>query len=216
MTRKYIKLIKHIIIFIGSLFILNMISGCDSATKETKHNVPIVDYLQVSPQTATISVGTTQPFTAYVYGSNNHTQSVVWNISGNNVSSTSINPLGWLSIAHYETASHLTVRATSTDDPSKSGFATVEIVHINDVVVNPSLVNIARGGTQYFTAIVNGVNNPPQNVTWDISGNISSETVIYLNGLLSVAIDESASTIIVRATSTHYHNISGSATVSVQ
>ncbi len=50
-------------------------------------------------------------------------------------------------------------------------------------------------------AKVEGINNPNQKVVWSVDGNESSKTVISENGELTVGNDETAKTIVVRATS---------------
>jgi hypothetical protein len=61
---------------------------------------------------------------------------------------------------------------------------------------------VQQGGSQQFTATVSGTNNPAQSVTWSVSGNNDAETAITSDGLLTVAAVESASALIVRATTT--------------
>ena len=179
---------------------------------------PIIDNVVVSPNPVTISRGSQQPFTAVVNGSNNPPQTVTWNITGNNSTSTTINSSsGILFVASGETSPTITVRATSTYDPSIIGTAIANIVvpTVNNVVVSPNPVNISWGSQQPFTAVVNGSNNPPQTVTWSITGNNSSSTTINSYGVLTVASAETSSIIYVRATSTYNTNVSGTATANI-
>jgi chitodextrinase len=81
----------------------------------------------VSPATATVTAGATLTFGATVSGDNDPDQSVTWGVSGNQGTGTSIDGAGVLTVASDEAASRLTVTATSTVDPSKSGSATVSI-----------------------------------------------------------------------------------------
>ena len=82
----------------------------------------------VTPATATVQKGKTQQFTATVTGTNNPAKTVTWTITGaGNPAATTINAAGLLTIASDETATTLTIRATSTIDPAKSGSATVTI-----------------------------------------------------------------------------------------
>lgn len=73
---------------------------------------------------------------------------------------------------------------------------------VTSVSVTPGAPKAAKGGTQKFTAAVVGSNSVPGTVNWTIDGNKSYGTKISRNGLLSVAADETAEKIIVRATST--------------
>ncbi|MDR1724113.1 MAG: putative Ig domain-containing protein [Tannerella sp.] len=60
--------------------------------------------------------------------------------------------------------------------------------------------SIQKGQSGSFSATVVGTNNPPQTVIWDVVGGTASS--INSSGVLSVGASESASTLIVRATST--------------
>ena len=75
---------------------------------------------------------------------------------------------------------------------------------------------VDKGGALQFSAVVNGTNNPAQTVTWSIvTSNKKAGTTISTGGLLTVASDETAPTITVRATSTVNTAKSGTATVTV-
>ena len=70
--------------------------------------------------------------------------------------------------------------------------------------------------TEAFTAAVSGTNNPPQAVQWTVEGaGVFSKTSITAGGVLSVAADETAPALTVRATSTFNGAVSGTATVSI-
>ena len=179
--------------------------------------VPTVTSVVVSPNSANVSQGGTQDFTAVVNGTNDPPQTVTWSVSGNNSSSTNINSAGLLTVASIETSTSLVVKATSTYDMSKSENAIVNILFpiITDIVISPSNVGVALGEWHDFTAIVNGQNNPPQTVTWSVSGNTSSSTTINSSGRLTVANNETSTSLLIQATSTYDTNISGIAYVDV-
>ena len=86
---------------------------------------------------------------------------------------------------------------------------------VTGVAVSPTAANVQLGGTQLFTAQVQGTNNPPQTVQWSVTGNNNSGTVIDANGLLTVAQGEGAQTLTVTATSTYDTTKSGTASVTV-
>ena len=69
------------------------------------------------------------------------------------------------------------------------------------VTVTPSTSPVVQGGTQQFAAVVNISGNLPNTVSWMVSGSKSSATAIDSNGKLTVAADESASTVTVKAIS---------------
>jgi Leucine-rich repeat (LRR) protein/fibronectin type 3 domain-containing protein len=85
---------------------------------------------------------------------------------------------------------------------------------VTGVTVTPSTASVLKGGSQAFTAVVEGEDDPAQTVTWTVTGGISG-TAINASGMLTVAADETAATLTVTATSTVDTSKSGSATVTV-
>jgi len=101
---------------------------------------------------------------------------------------------------------------TPVPPPPSNTFVTV-----TGVTVTPSTATVARNGTQQFTAVVAGTNNPAQTVTWTVStnqGNVNG-TSISETGLLTVGPNQNPTTLIVTATSTVDTAKSGAATVTV-
>ena len=86
----------------------------------------------VTPLTSTVPKGTTKQFAATVTGTGpgSINQSVIWSVYGNNDSGTAISATGLLNVATGETATSLTVKATSTVDNAKSGAAVVTVTNI--------------------------------------------------------------------------------------
>ena len=85
---------------------------------------------------------------------------------------------------------------------------------VTSVTVNPTDATVLKGATQAFTATVTGNNNPPQTVTWTVTGGVSG-TSIATNGTLTVAANETAATLTVKAASTIDTTKSATATVTV-
>ncbi len=81
----------------------------------------------VSPSSTSVRKGDSKTFTATVRGTGGPSQDVIWSMSGNRKSSTSISSSGKLRIADNETARTLTVRATSVVDHSEYGTAKVTV-----------------------------------------------------------------------------------------
>lgn len=86
---------------------------------------------------------------------------------------------------------------------------------VTDVAVTPETAAMQQGSTLQFTATVSGEGSVDQSVSWSVSGNSSNGTTIGADGLLSVARDETASTLTVTATATSDGSKSASATVTV-
>jgi hypothetical protein len=165
-----------------------------------------INQVTVSAASPSVSRGSNVQFSAVVTGTGNPPQAVSWSITGSHAAGTSITN-GLLSVTVDEPASSLTVRAASVLDPSKYGEETVAVTgggggfSINQVTVSPANASVSRGSSVPFSAVVTGTGNPPQTVSWSITGSHAAGTSIT-NGLLSVAADEPASSLTVRAAST--------------
>lgn len=166
-----------------------------------------VTEVTVSPESCNVRVGETKVFTATVTGNNVEDTTVTWSVSGNNSENTKMLN-GTLIVTSDETATTLTVTATSNADTTKSGSATVSVKaadyseNQNIVVsVTPNSANVSKGGTQKFVATVTGDNVTDNTVTWSVSGNKSANTKIDSDGTLTVASDETATTLTVTARS---------------
>ena len=110
-----------------------------TATVTVAEPTATVDEVTVAPDTVSVAKGATQDFTATVTGTNNPDQTVTWSVSGNSSSDTKFTD-GTLTVAAGETATTLTVTATSTVDNTKHGTATV-------TVTSPTLGFTDAGGT---------------------------------------------------------------------
>jgi hypothetical protein len=86
---------------------------------------------------------------------------------------------------------------------------------VNNVLVSPASASVNKGAGQQFAATVQGTNSPGQEVSWTVEGKTSAATTISSSGYLSVANDENATQVSVRATSVVDPSKSGTATVSV-
>jgi hypothetical protein len=171
-----------------------------------------VSGITVSPNTA---VGSTT-FSAVVNGTNSPSQAVTWSLNG---SAGSINASTGVFIAPAATNAQqvITITATSVQDGTKSGTATVTIAAlpvsaVTGVVVSPASGTLAGSGARTFTAVVNGNNSPSQAVTWATNlGTINPAT----GQLIAPAATNVAQTGTVTATSTQDNTKAGIATFTV-
>ncbi|MCL2066256.1 MAG: Ig-like domain-containing protein [Treponema sp.] len=83
------------------------------------------------------------------------------------------------------------------------------------VIVVPAAVNLQKGSSHQFTAVVEGINNPSQTVTWSITSPHAAGTGITAAGLLTVAADEGETTLTIRAVSVQDITKSGTAGITV-
>ncbi|TCL59868.1 Ig-like protein group 2 [Kineothrix alysoides] len=179
---------------------------------------PTVTVVTVIASSSSVLPGATLNFTATVAGTNSPSQEVTWAVSGNNTANTKITSAGVLTVSSDETATSLTITATSILDNIKSGTATVTVtplVTVSSVTVSPSSGSVQTGGTKTFTATVTGTNNPSQEVTWSVSGNNGVGTTISSSGVLTIASSETASTLTVKAASILDSSKYGTAAVTV-
>jgi len=179
----------------------------------------------VTPATPSVPAGDTQQFTVDVQGSNltsTEQTTALWAVTGGGAG-TSISSSGLLTVALAETATSLTVTATSNvaGVTGVDGTATVTVVPAGTVTVTHIAVSgpsSAEKGTATatYSAVVHGANSPSQTVTWSVVGGISG-TSIDSGGVLTVAAGETAVELTVVATSTvtGFETVSGEATVTV-
>ena len=104
------------------------------------HQPPVqvtVDEVRVTPAEITVLIGQSWQFNAAVTGTNNPAQTVDWTVEGG-LPDTTISNTGLLTIYANETATTLTVRATSTVDPIQHGTATVTVtaVHVPQYILH--------------------------------------------------------------------------------
>lgn len=87
---------------------------------------------------------------------------------------------------------------------------------ITSVTVTPTSATVEKGSTNQFTATVTGTGNYDQTVNWTVEGGTSGSTTISADGLLTVAADETATSLTVKATANGDSSKSATATVTVQ
>ncbi|KRF42973.1 OmpL47-type beta-barrel domain-containing protein [Paenibacillus sp. Soil787] len=100
-------------------------------------------------QSGTVLQGGTAQFAAEVIGTGGFDGGVTWAVSGNASTYTTINSSGLLTLSPYETASQLTVKATSVDDTTKNGSMTIDIVK-NVAVMDSNMTNAVVTASSYF------------------------------------------------------------------
>ncbi len=86
---------------------------------------------------------------------------------------------------------------------------------VNSIKVASEYTNVAKGETALFVAEVSYYGEGYNEVNWTISNNTSEDTIISEDGILTVALDEEAENLTIRATSTHDGTIYGEKSVRV-
>jgi autotransporter-associated beta strand protein len=147
--------------------------------------------------------------------------SVTWTITGNSDPTTTYSE-GWLYVGSNEpNGSSFTVTATSDFDPTKSGTATVIVDSalapaVTSVKINQQNPSVAKGTTFQFTATVTASGGADETVIWTIeNANSGSTNIDGGSGLLTVAANETATSIIVTATSIFEPTVFDKTTVTI-
>lgn len=128
--------------------------------------------VQVSPNSASVSVGATQQFAATVAGTSN--TAVNWSVNGAGCSGVACGTIsgGGLYTAPSSVPSPATllVKATSVADSSKSASASITVVVATAVLlsISPTSASVPTASTDSFTATVTGTTNTA--VAWNLSG----------------------------------------------
>ena len=86
---------------------------------------------------------------------------------------------------------------------------------VTGVSISPAGATVEAGKTVQFSASVSGTGEFSQEVTWSVSGGVSAGTSISADGLLTVAADETATSLTVMATASGDSSKSASVTVTV-
>ena len=147
-------------------------SGCTSAITEAcsvtmnanmtvtaNYNGPDVTSVTVTPSTATVTIGSTQQFSATVNGTGLSGNTVTWSVaapSGSTDSPGTITSTG-LYTSPYPAPATVTVTATSTQDPSISGSVTVTLT-APATAAGPSINVDAGAQTHAISPYIYGMN----------------------------------------------------------
>ena len=163
----------------------------------------------VSPACApsTIAINATSQCNATVKGSGSYSSAVTWSASAGTVSASGI-------LTAPATAGTVTVTATSMQDPTKSGTASVTVqpppsptITSVQVTCNPSTVNV--GANSQCNVTIKGTGNYSSAVTWS-----ASVGAINASGLFTAPATAGSATI--TATSVQDAAQSSEATVTVE
>ena len=199
------------------------ICGCrwDDLNNSCKYTI---NSISIDPASADVTKGAYKEFVATANGTGTIPNGMTWSVNSikSTIEANGIDENNHAKAALYvgldEDKTSLTITATSSAKHSKSGTATVTVNNpsptVTSVTVTPNTASVNAGNKQQFSATVNGENNPSQSVNWSITGS-EENTTISQDGLLTVASDEKATTITVKATSTVDDSKNGTATVTV-
>ena len=138
-------------------------------------STPTVSGVTVEPNTQSVAKGGSQVFTATVIGSNSPAQTVTWSVTGNASASTTISG-GTLTVGSDETATTLTVKATSTVDNTQSGSATVTVTSTTPPGTDPIQYQFMKGQNGEWTKGSN------KDLSFTANGEYSKFTGVRVDG----------------------------------
>ncbi|MBQ2041417.1 MAG: hypothetical protein II482_04645, partial [Lachnospiraceae bacterium] len=162
--------------------------------------------ISITPKGTAVQKGTSRTFTATAYATTN--DAVVWSVSGNQSTGTTIDPsTGTLIVASDETASSVRIAAASVLDNSVKDEIDVNIVEdevgIDSVTIRGNKEHYYSGDNVGLWAEVTG--HDYHDVTWELFGAASENTkflsVSGSEARLEIGKDETSNSIVVRATS---------------
>ena len=181
-------------------------SGTAKITVATQTTPPTISSVTVSCNPSTVAPSATSQCSATVQGTGSYSSTVKWTASGGTISGSGL-------LTAPGSAGTVTVTATSTQDTSKLGSATITVkaapptISSVGVVCSPS--TIATNTTSQCTATVHGTGSFSSTVTWTASGGTIDSTGLF-------TASASTGSVTVTATSTEDTSKTGTATISVQ
>lgn len=152
-------------------------SAADTAVS-VNASVTVNGAVAISPSAVTLITGTTQQFTATVQGVTNPT--ITWSVDGVTGGNSTV---GTVSSSGLYTAPSRPGSHTVVASAGSSGSASAPLT-IFSFVVSPNSANLSPGGTQQYTATIQGLTDTT--VTWSVDGIAGGNTsagTISNNGL---------------------------------
>ena len=178
----------------------------------------LVKNIKVTSPSSYVERGTTSQFSAEVnyYGAGGG--AFTWSVIDNESNATTISQSGLLTVASDEPSGSITVRATSNVDGTvydeKEIFLLDEPIKIYNVTIDEEEKTVVYGGVYKFTGRANGTASPE--VSWSLTGANKAGTTIASDGTLTVAENETATSVVVTATSVFDNTKSASLTVTLR
>ena len=138
-------------------------------------STPTVSGVTVEPNTSNVARGGSQIFNATVIGSSSPAQTVTWSVTGNVSAATTISG-GTLTVGGDETATTLTVKATSTVDTAQSGTAAVTVTNTTPPGADPIPYQITKGQNG------RGTKDGNKDLSFTANGEYSGFTGVWVDG----------------------------------
>ena len=169
-------------------------------SKSATYAVPIAAVsVEVSPKQLSVPLGGEASFAALVHGADASAQKVSWSVEGGEKNGSIDDAGRYRAPANLKTPAHVTLRATSSADPSKSSSATVSFAAVK-VSVRAPAEKPELGGTAKLQAEVQAAVGAAAGITWKVEsakgGSIDSDGTFHAPARM-----QTPATVTVRATS---------------
>ncbi|GAS83738.1 Ig-like domain-containing protein [Paenibacillus amylolyticus] len=165
---------------------------------------PAVNGVSVTPDPASIVQGDGIQLEAIVEAVGGASTEVTWN-SSDLTGKVEVSDTGFVTAAADAVPGDYTITATSIEDGSKIGMATVTVTYapaIHNITVNPESANVAQGRSEQLTATVTAVGGADPSVMW-ASNDSSNKVTVSSMGNVSVASDAVPGDYVITATSVY-------------
>lgn len=177
---------------------------------------PAVNGVIVTPDPASIVQGDGTQLEAIVEAVGGASTEVTWS-SSDLTGKVSVSNTGFVTVASDAVPGDYTITATSIEDSSKMGRATVTVMYapaIHNIAVNPENATVAQGRTEQLTATVTAVGGADSSVMWT-SNDSSNKVTVSSMGNVSVASDAVPGDYVITATSVYDLTKVATATIKV-
>lgn len=162
----------------------------------------------IQPQGVTLKRGTSLSLVGVAEGLKSN-QEVIWTLETPGAAGTKISFNGYLTIDPAETLTSVKVKAVSCQDSTVFAEQTYTVlaedddgaVEVGAVTFIRRHEKVQKNGRAGFAAVVSGKNLKSGLVKYSVDNNTSEATRISQNGVLSIAVEEQAKSLLITATS---------------
>lgn len=165
---------------------------------------PAVNGVIVTPDPASVVQGDSVQLEAIVDAVGGASTEVTWS-SSDLTGKVEVSDTGFVTAAADAVPGNYTMTATSIEDSSKTGRATVTVMYapaIHNITVNPESANVAQGRSEQLNATVTAVGGADPSVLWT-SNDSGNKVTVSSMGNVSVAPDAVPGDYVITATSVY-------------
>ena len=164
---------------------------------------PAIHTINVNPESANVTQGSSEQLTATVTAVGGADSSVLW-ASNDSSNKVTVSSTGNVSVASDAVPGDYMITATSMADLTKIATAIIKVTYapaVNSVMVNPASDSLMQGESRQLTATVDTVGGADVTVTWS-SSDATNKVKVSDTGYVTVAADAEPGEYTIFATST--------------